>query len=72
MSSSISSVTIKQNMKGVNEEELQRERKVQMATMSIRKRFGKNAILKGMNLLDGATAIERNNQIEGIKHERAL
>ena len=49
------------------EVELQRERKVQMATLSIRKRFGKNAILKGMNLLDGATAIERNNQIGGHK-----
>ena len=33
----------------------------------IKKKFGKNAILKGMNLLDGATAKERNEQIGGHK-----
>lgn len=35
--------------------------------LGIKKRFGKNAILKGMNLEDGATARERNNQIGGHK-----
>jgi len=35
--------------------------------LGIKKRFGKNAILKGLNLEDGATARERNNQIGGHK-----
>lgn len=35
--------------------------------LGIKKRFGKNAILKGLNLEDGATAKERNNQIGGHK-----
>lgn len=46
---------------------LERERRRQEAVLSIKKRFGKNAILKGMNLLDGATTIDRNNQIGGHK-----
>ena len=44
-----------------------RERKLQETMLGIKKRFGKNAILKGMNLEDGATARERNNQIGGHK-----
>ena len=35
--------------------------------LDIKKRFGKNAILKGLNLEDGATAKERNTQIGGHK-----
>jgi DNA polymerase V len=35
--------------------------------LSIKKRYGKNAILKGMNLEEGATTIERNRQIGGHK-----
>lgn len=46
---------------------LEREKRMQKAILGIRKRYGKNAILKGMNLLDGATAIERNGQIGGHK-----
>ena len=49
------------------EERLSRERKLQEAMLSIKKKFGKNAILKGMNLQEGATAIERNHQIGGHK-----
>lgn len=45
--------------------ELAKERKIQEAMLSIKKKFGKNAILKGMNLEEGATTIERNNQIGG-------
>ena len=37
------------------------------ATLAIRKRFGKNALLKGMNFEEGATARERNKQIGGHK-----
>ena len=42
-----------------------RERKIQEAMLGIKKRYGKNAILKGMNLEDGATAKERNETIGG-------
>ena len=35
--------------------------------LTIKKRFGKNAILKGMNLVEGGTTIERNGQIGGHK-----
>lgn len=45
----------------------ERERRLQQATLSIKKRFGKNAILKGMNLEEGATAKDRNAQIGGHK-----
>ena len=48
-------------------EELKRERKLQDAMLEIKNRFGKNAILKGMNLEEGATAKERNAQIGGHK-----
>lgn len=46
---------------------LEKEKRRQQAVLSIRKKFGKNAILKGMNLEEGATAIDRNNQIGGHK-----
>ena len=46
---------------------LKRERSQQEAILSIKKRFGKNAILKGMNLEEGATAKDRNAQIGGHK-----
>lgn len=46
---------------------LEKERKRQLAILEIRKRFGKNAILLGMNLEQGATAIQRNSQIGGHK-----
>jgi DNA polymerase V len=42
-----------------------RERKIQETMLGIKKRFGKNAILKGFNLEDGATARERNRTIGG-------
>ena len=45
----------------------QRERNEQEAILNIQHRFGKNAILKGMNFLDGATTKDRNNQIGGHK-----
>ena len=45
--------------------ELEREKKIQRAMLDIKKRHGKNAILKGMNLVEGATARDRNNTIGG-------
>ncbi len=49
------------------DEELQREKRRQQAVLDIRKKFGKNAILRGMSLQDGATARQRNGQIGGHK-----
>ena len=46
---------------------LEREHRRQKAVVSIRKKYGKNAIFKGMNLEEGATARERNAQIGGHK-----
>lgn len=46
---------------------LGRERKRQEAVLAIKKKFGKNAILRGMNLEEGATARDRNSQIGGHK-----
>lgn len=47
--------------------ELERERKMQLTMLTIKKRYGKNAILKGMNFEEGATAKDRNSQIGGHK-----
>ncbi len=41
------------------------ERKMQETIINIKSKFGKNALLKGMNLKDGSTTIERNNEIGG-------
>ena len=56
-----------QEEKAQQENLLERERKVQQAVLNIKKMFGKNAILKGVNFDEGATAIERNSQIGGHK-----
>ena len=47
--------------------ELEREKRMQKAMLDIKHKFGKNAILKGMNLQEGATAKDRNSQIGGHK-----
>lgn len=46
---------------------LSKERRIQEALLSIKKKYGKNTILRGLNLKEGATAIERNKQIGGHK-----
>ncbi len=48
-------------------EALAREKRVQQALLDIKKRYGKNAVLRGMNLEEGATARSRNAQIGGHK-----
>lgn len=48
-------------------EELEREKRTQKAMLALQKKFGKNAVIKGMNLVEGATTMERNNQIGGHK-----
>jgi DNA polymerase V len=44
-----------------------KERNLQRSILDIKKKYGKNAILKGMNFEDGATTIERNEQVGGHK-----
>lgn len=51
----------------INTEDLQKEQHMQEAILKIKKKYGKNAIMKGMNLEDGATAKERNEMIGGHK-----
>ena len=46
---------------------LEKERKTQQMVLDIKKKFGKNAVLRGMSLQEGATARERNEQIGGHK-----
>ena len=46
---------------------LEREKRRQKAVLTIKKKYGKNAIVKGMNLEEGATAMDRNQQIGGHK-----
>ena len=46
---------------------LEREKRRQRAVLTIQKKYGKNAILKGMNLEEGATSVDRNKQIGGHK-----
>lgn len=47
--------------------ELEKEKKIQHAVLDIKKKFGKNAVLKGMNFEEGATTRDRNRQIGGHK-----
>ena len=47
--------------------ELEKEKKIQHAILDIQKKYGKNALLKGMNLEEGATTRDRNGQIGGHK-----
>lgn len=49
------------------EQALEREHNMQQALLEIKRKFGKNAVLKGMNLVEGATTIERNGQVGGHK-----
>lgn len=53
--------------KEAEEAELVREKRIQEAMLKIKKKHGKNAILKGMNLEEGATTVDRNKQIGGHK-----
>ena len=50
-----------------NKEKKQKEKNLQLAVIDIKRKYGKNAILKGMNFEEGGTMIERNGQIGGHK-----
>ena len=56
-----------QEQRRQEEADLEREKKMQHAMLQIQEKFGKNAILKGTNLQEGATTIQRNGQIGGHK-----
>lgn len=49
------------------EEKDRQEKNLQKAMISIQKKYGKNAVLKGTNFMEGSTAIERNGQVGGHK-----
>ena len=51
----------------LEQEQFAKERRMQEAQLRIKQRFGKNAILRGLNFNEGATAKERNSQIGGHK-----
>lgn len=46
---------------------LEREKNMQKAIIGLKHRYGKNAVLRGMNLQEGATAVSRNSQVGGHK-----
>jgi DNA polymerase V len=54
-----------QTRKEEEEAKLEREKNMQKAMLVIKKKYGKNAVLKGMNLEEGATTLDRNKQIGG-------
>lgn len=56
-----------QKIRRHEEQELQKEKNIQHTILDIKKKFGKNVILKGMNMQEGATAKGRNNTIGGHK-----
>ena len=49
----------------IDQNALERERALQGAMLAVRRRYGANAVFRGMDLMDGATALERNQQIGG-------
>lgn len=53
--------------RAAEQEELDKEKRRQQAVLGIKEKYGKNAILKGMNFEEGATAKSRNEQIGGHK-----
>ena len=53
--------------KQAEDAELKRERSMQKALLDIKDKYGKNAIVKGLNMREGATAMERNRQVGGHK-----
>lgn len=55
----------KQVQRAKEEQSLQREKNMQKAIIGLKNKYGKNAVLRGMNLEEGATTISRNKQIGG-------
>ena len=57
----------REKQQAAEQEALEREKQLQQAVLHIKNKYGKNAILKGMNFEPGATAAQRNRQIGGHK-----
>ena len=57
----------KEELEIEKENEEEKERRVQKTIIGIRDKYGKNSILKGMNMKEGATTVERNKQVGGHK-----
>ena len=57
----------KNKEKQEKEEERRKEKQIQKAILNVQKKYGKNALIKGMSLQEGATTMERNRQIGGHK-----
>ena len=49
----------------IDQDALARERALQGAMLAVRRRYGANAVFRGMDLMEGATTLERNQQIGG-------
>ena len=49
------------------QKDLEKERRIQEAVLSIKDKFGRNAVLKGTNFLEGARSRERHNEVGGHK-----
>ncbi len=62
-----SSSSLSRDGSDLNDSQIAREHRVQKTILDIKRRYGKNAILKGTNFEEGATAIERNQQLGGHK-----
>ena len=60
-------VEVQEQKRKQEQESLKKEHQLQEAVLSIKDRYGKNAILKGMNFREGATTMERNEQVGGHK-----
>ena len=56
-----------EQLRSKENERLSKEKALQKATIDIKSKYGKNAILKGTNFLEGAMTIERNSQVGGHK-----
>ena len=60
-----SNTSLKDEEKQKEQEDIKEEKQIQKVILDIKNKYGKNAILKGMNLEKGATARERNQEIGG-------
>ena len=56
-----------EKIKQVHEEEVKEEKELQEAIIKIQAKYGRNALIKGMNKEEGGTTIERNKQVGGHK-----
>ena len=58
-----------QRQREISRTEDKKEKSIQNTVLELQQRFGKNAVIKGMNLQEGATTVERNGQVGGHRAE---